>query len=173
MEADHVSTCKFESADGPDYDSAVGNLVFMAEEAIKRLDDRRRDDIASKAPELVRPDLTALHEACSRGDLDGVHALVKSGADINALDAKGATPLMIAVERDNIQIVDLLLGMKARPDFVRTSEKSPLGLAIDKGNIEIARLLLDNNADPNTNSTESLLMRTHPVGQAILVGMKQ
>jgi ankyrin repeat protein len=135
----------------------------MAEEAMKMLEVRRRDEIASKAPELVQPDSTALHEACSRGDLDGVHALVKSDANINALDAKGTTAFVVAVERDNLKIVDLLLGMKARLDFVTTSEKSPLGLAIDKRNVKIARLLLDNNADPNANNTRSLLLRTHPL----------
>jgi hypothetical protein len=173
MEADHVSICKFESADGPDYENAVGHLEFMAEEAVKKFVDRRQDEMASKAPEVDQLDLTALHEACSKGDLEGVHSLVKSGADINTVDVRGATPLMIAVERDNIEIVDLLLGMKAKPDFITTSEKSPLGLAIDKGNVEIARLLLDNGADPNANSTESLLMRTHPVGQAALIGNEE
>ncbi len=95
---------------------------------------------------------------------------MSSGADINAVDPKEFTPLMIAVERDNFKIVDFLLGLKARTEAVSSSEKSALGLAIDNGNVQIARLLLDNNTDPNANSTDGMMLRTHPLGHAVMSG---
>jgi hypothetical protein len=121
-------------------------------------------------PESARRESFALHEACSRGDLGGVQSLVSSGADINAVDPKEFTPLMIAVEKDNFKIVDFLLGLKARTETVSRSEKSALGLAIDNGNIQIARLLLDNDADPNANSNDGMMLRTHPLGHAVMNG---
>jgi hypothetical protein len=170
MEADHTSICKFGSSDGPDYDSAVGNLVIMAEKAVNELHKRQQDDVASKAPQLVQPESFALHEACSRGDLGSVQSLVSSGADINVPNPKGLTPLIIAVSRDNFEIVDFLLGIKAKTENATSSEKSALGFAIDNGNIQIARLLLENKADPNENSTESMMLRTHPVGHVVISG---
>jgi uncharacterized protein len=170
MEADHVSICKFENADGSDYENVLSGLKPLAKKAVEMHLDRREAEIASKATELVPIDPAAVPEACSRGDMEAVKSLAASGVDINTVDARGATPLMIAIEKENISIVDLLLSMGAKPNFVTTSEKTPLGLAIDKRNVEVAGLLLGNGTDLTENNTESTFLRYHPVGQAVQLG---
>jgi hypothetical protein len=45
----------------------------------------------------VTPETTALHNAAWRGAHDTVELLVSRGADVNALDSKGRSPLVQAV----------------------------------------------------------------------------
>jgi ankyrin repeat protein len=52
---------------------------------------------------------TALHQAARRGNVAVVQALLEHGATINALDAKGQTPLRRAVNCRQLQIVRLLV----------------------------------------------------------------
>jgi ankyrin repeat protein len=51
---------------------------------------------------------TALHQAASRGNLRMVEALITAGADPHRRDAKGATPLDIALAARKTKIVAAL-----------------------------------------------------------------
>lgn len=42
MAANHGSICKFESAQGDDYEQVVYNIVRLTEQAVKTLTDRQR-----------------------------------------------------------------------------------------------------------------------------------
>ncbi len=55
--------------------------------------------------------LTPLHQAAQQGNFETVQALVTAGADIEAKDVRGASPLVLAVATDhaNPKIVQLLL----------------------------------------------------------------
>lgn len=44
--------------------------------------------------------LTPLHRAAASGSLEMIHALLKAGADVNARDIRGVTPLIFAVATD-------------------------------------------------------------------------
>jgi hypothetical protein len=48
---------------------------------------------APTAPEIAA--YTGLHAAAAKGDADEIARLVKAGANINARDAHGRTPLMV------------------------------------------------------------------------------
>ena len=51
---------------------------------------------------MVKPDgYTSLHYACMSGTPDVVKLLIDKGADVNAADKKGATPLMLAVKSND------------------------------------------------------------------------
>ncbi|KAI1458024.1 ankyrin [Annulohypoxylon moriforme] len=58
-----------------------------------------------------------LHHAASRGSVRLVQRLVRSGMDINALDEEYKTPLMVALERDMLFMVDLLFKLGANPFY--------------------------------------------------------
>jgi ankyrin repeat protein len=45
--------------------------------------------------------LTPLHQAAEQGDYETVQALIKAGAEIDAKDVRGATPLVFAVATDH------------------------------------------------------------------------
>lgn len=66
----------------------------------------------------VEPGTTLLHYAVGFGATDLVKELIKKGADINALDIDGNTPLMVAAIVKNIDMIDLLRENGARNDIV-------------------------------------------------------
>jgi uncharacterized protein len=53
-------------------------------------------------------DLTALHTAAARGDLESAKLLLDHGADINAVSSDGKTPLAYAEERNQPEMVEFL-----------------------------------------------------------------
>ncbi|KAK3683416.1 hypothetical protein B0T22DRAFT_519327 [Podospora appendiculata] len=53
----------------------------------------------------------ALQEACILGDLEATTALIKAGADVNATDFKGATPLILALREGKIDCALELLNV--------------------------------------------------------------
>jgi ankyrin repeat protein len=76
------------------------------------------------ALEPAPPGSTPLHRAALRGDVDAVAALIKAGANVNATNAVGATPLHYAV--GNEPVVELLLGAGANPNALSGSRFTPL-----------------------------------------------
>ena len=57
------------------------------------------------------------------------------------------TPLMYAVEKENVKIIEMLLEKGADPDKVDINEnKTPLTYAKEKGNVEIINILLRVNS---------------------------
>jgi len=58
---------------------------------------------------------TPLHEAASVGDVQSAQLLVLSGADVNAKDSHGLTPLQYAATHKQISCVLLLLALGAQP----------------------------------------------------------
>ncbi|KAI9871829.1 MAG: hypothetical protein M1830_002403, partial [Pleopsidium flavum] len=59
---------------------------------------------------------TALHHAAERGDTPIVNALIAAGADVNALDEQGHTPLWFAVFMGHVSTAETLLDNDADPD---------------------------------------------------------
>lgn len=41
MAADHISICKFESAEGDDYEQVVGNLQGLIDGAVRAIEERK------------------------------------------------------------------------------------------------------------------------------------
>ncbi len=52
--------------------------------------------------------ISVLHTACLKDDLDTVKMLVENGAEVDAIDGKGRTPLFIACAAGNVGIVKYL-----------------------------------------------------------------
>jgi cytohesin len=88
------------------------------------------------------------------GDIDKIGEILKKGADPNAQDTNGLTPLLYAVREERTEIVYLLLKNGADPNAKDTNEQTPLLYAIRKGRAEALHLLLKNGADPNAKDTD-------------------
>ncbi|PSN40934.1 hypothetical protein C0J52_16263 [Blattella germanica] len=77
--------------------------------------------------------------------------LLKHGANPNAKDECGRTPMHHAVEANLIKVVECLLELECDIDCSNTEGGTPLLKAIEQGNEEIAITLLNHGANPNAN----------------------
>lgn len=84
--------------------------------------------------------------------------LIEAGADVNAADEYGNTPLMTAVSSGNIPVIKKLLSKGALVNAQNSAGgtalmnallKEKIGLKPEEPNIEIVRLLLEAGANPN------------------------
>jgi len=77
--------------------------------------------------------------------------LIKAGADINAKDEQGLTPLMHAIEVTrgiNIDAIRLLVLAGADVNAIDKEGRTPLSFAMSQDRQDIIRVLLDAGADP-------------------------
>jgi ankyrin repeat protein/mono/diheme cytochrome c family protein len=104
------------------------------------------------SPELIRgkdgAGSTALHHAAGYGPLDNLQSLIDKGADLNAKNRRGSTPLHWAIQDE--AKVRLLLAKGANVNARQAQGRTPLYLAAMLGNgVPTLRLLLSKGADPN------------------------
>lgn len=85
--------------------------------------------------------MTPLHWACTESSIPHVALLWKKGADVEARDASGCTPLLIAAQYGQVDVVAYLLKHGARIQAVDTSKDTALHWAAYKGSIQVCGLL--------------------------------
>uniref|UniRef100_A0A8C6TKY8 BCL3 transcription coactivator n=1 Tax=Neogobius melanostomus TaxID=47308 RepID=A0A8C6TKY8_9GOBI len=92
--------------------------------------------------------LSPLHLAVLRSHKDLAAKLLTAGADINAMDIKsGLTPLMHAVESNNVNMVHFLIENGCDVNSQSYSGNTALHCACGRGQVDTVRLLLKNGAD--------------------------
>jgi len=96
---------------------------------------------------------TALHWAIHDRGLPVIALLIKEKADIEAVDRRGMTPLLKAIDRGLVSVAEVLLDNKANPN-ARLSKGLAIGstalhLAIRKRNISLVKMLIAKGADVN------------------------
>jgi ankyrin repeat protein len=107
-----------------------------------------------REPEYASADQLALIEAARKGDRPGLAKLLKQGVNPNAKpDLWGKTALIVAVERNDVEMVRLLLDSGADPDLL-AGGYTPLGRAAFLGYDHVAALLLKYGADPDFKSKD-------------------
>ena len=96
-------------------------------------------DINSLRPDQGR---TLLHGAANRGSIKPVSWLLAHGADPNAIDDHGRTPLQVAAMRNTAtRAIEILLEHGADPGRVDTEGKSALEYARENGRVRVIALL--------------------------------
>jgi ankyrin repeat protein len=88
-------------------------------------------------------------DAAMRGDREAVRAALARKADVNAAQVDGTTALHWAVERDDVELAELLLTAGARATARTREGVTPLQLAAINGSARMLGRLIKSGADPN------------------------
>ncbi|HEU0049657.1 MAG TPA: ankyrin repeat domain-containing protein [Nitrososphaera sp.] len=89
----------------------------------------------------------ALFRACSDGNARAVRSLIDAGANVNAREEEGETPLMYAAVEGHTEIVLLLLSRGAEINSVSINEETALGRAASMGRTAAAGILIEKGAN--------------------------
>jgi len=94
------------------------------------------------------------------GTLEGVKQFLQAGADIEATDEYGFSPLIESAIANKVDVAALLLEHGADANNADVTGRTALHWAVDNHNIALCELLLENKADANAYTL---------AGQAVLV----
>lgn len=117
--------------------------------------------------------LSEFSRAAQEGDQTRLLELIRSGADINQRDIKGATALHYATLAGQNEIVSMLISHGADTNVQCTELETPLILAIRNNNIEMAQRLISHGASDKTRGSLDItpLMLAAKLGHAEIVEM--
>lgn len=125
---------------------------------------RNGADLTVLKPEHER---TMLHVAAAANRGVNIPYLLKQGLDIDAKDADGGTPLMLAAANGAMNALEVLLDAGADTEAADPRGFTPLLFMADRGNSEILEALLDAGANPDAATTPS---RNTPLQRAAYAG---
>jgi uncharacterized protein len=91
-----------------------------------------------------------LIRSITRCEYEDAQALIASGMDLNFKDANGRSPLLVAIEFGENNIIQAILKQGVDPNRA-PRQNYPLIVAASSGNAEAVKLLLDYGAKPNSN----------------------
>lgn len=100
------------------------------------------------SPNATHRGYTALHYAAMFDNTEMIAALVKAGAQIDAQDRLGNTPLLLAAARRQDEAAELLVKDGADLNAQNHDGMTPLMAAAEHGDLTLVRLLLGHGADP-------------------------
>ncbi len=93
---------------------------------------------------------TPLHIAIDRNkNTELAEGLMKHGADVNALNDKNLTPLILAIRKNQSEIVGKMTLSGANLELLKENGQTPLNVAIFYGSLNCLRILIENGANIN------------------------
>ncbi|KAL7802906.1 ankyrin repeat-containing domain protein [Trichoderma afarasin] len=116
-------------------------------------------------------DGTVLERAAVKGLRDVVKQLLEKGADVNAVDQNGYSPLISASESGHFEVAKLLIEHGATINVRDSKGATPLFKAAASGFVELVQLLIDKGADIEArgNSNKTPLLAAASTGYADVV----
>lgn len=95
-----------------------------------------------------------LNAAIRAGNVSEAEALIGRGADVNARDDVGNTPLFYAAWSGNSRLTELLIAAGAQVNAAQSSGRRAITWAVLGGKTEVVRLLLASGAEANEQDAE-------------------
>ena len=96
----------------------------------------------------------SLVDAVRSGDRNTVLTMIAQGADVNAPEANGTTPLHYAVYNEDADLVERLIKAGAKVSVANDFGSTPMAEAAVVGNAAIIKILLKGGADVNSRNRE-------------------
>ena len=103
-----------------------------------------KEEVSKKGGEVMTTELIL---AAERGETGRVLALLESGVDINATDAKGRTAILAATHNNKPDTVKALIDAGADLNLRDHRNDNPLLYAGAEGRLEIVKLMVEAGAD--------------------------
>ena len=94
----------------------------------------------------------SIHVAAGLGNIEAVKQHLAAGADVNAKDDWGETPLHFAADKGHKEVAELLIAEGADVNAKNMGELTPLHYAAIHGRTEVVELLIAEGADVNAKS---------------------
>ncbi len=110
---------------------------------------------------------TPLHLAVEAGNFAAAQLLIVKGADVDAQEKSGITPLQSAVANVRPELVSLLLESKANPDQIGLAQPrsgvgnaniTPLQMAVQRNDANLVQILLEHGANPNVEAPDHTIL---------------
>eukprot|EP00210_Caulerpa_lentillifera_P006929 g6625.t1 len=105
------------------------------------------EKVSSPVNKPVEDACTLLHYVVLLNDERTTANLISKGADINAKNHKGETPVILATEHNCIESLIALLEAGADPNIKTNIGEFPLNKAVNEGQVEAVMALLSHGAD--------------------------
>lgn len=99
----------------------------------------------------------------SENDIEKCIDLIFSGADVNFKNKFGLSVLFYAIEKNLLDIVNIILDLNAFIDIQDNNGKTALMLASKNGNDILAKILIDNKADVNIKNNYGITALTFSI----------
>ena len=107
------------------------------------------------APSLPQHRLT-LHTCADKGLLDVARDLIEAGADVNAKDNEGLTPLYMCALGGHVEVARALIEAGADVNAKKDNGVTPLHMCAYTGHLEVSRALIEKGADVNAKEDDGV-----------------
>ena len=136
----------------PDTENTNGVIAVIRSASLEN----RLDEAMKSAARLQEKKNFDLRQAATAGHRDSLLRSLAVGAQVDAKDTDGMTPLMLATTQGKKETVRDLLEAEADPNLTDVYGMTALILASREGNQEIVNSLLAGGADPNIKANEEI-----------------
>lgn len=112
----------------------------------------RKAEVNARRANIIHDQEAPLHIAVEKNNMDIALLLLAAGADINAADSKGITPLIQAIYKEHLPLAEMLIKKGADVNRRSKSGETALHPATYHGNLAIVKQLLMKGADVNVEA---------------------
>jgi ankyrin repeat protein len=120
------------------------------------------EELLVAAPDIIREKYkfgqTALHMACIHSNQPVCELLLRNGSDPNEADSGKLTPLMLAAETGNVDMIETLIRYRADLNMVSDLQESALMIACLRKQWEAVRCLVSHGAHLSFEKTSALML---------------